>query len=97
MVKITLFSSTAIRRPRHHPAVQMRQRPLGLVQGGGFARQPGLFHGVRAGRDHPETEGHRQAKPTGTLITFKPDPTIFTITTEFKFDMLAIRCGSWPS
>jgi DNA gyrase subunit B len=28
---------------------------------------------------------------TGTLITFKPDPTIFTITTEFKFDMLANR------
>ncbi|MGZ4987654.1 MAG: DNA gyrase subunit B, partial [Limisphaerales bacterium] len=28
---------------------------------------------------------------TGTLITFKPDPTIFTITTEFKFDTLANR------
>src|SRR5258708_38665267 len=28
---------------------------------------------------------------TGTLITFKPDPTIFTITTEFKFDLLANR------
>jgi DNA gyrase subunit B len=28
---------------------------------------------------------------TGTLVTFKPDPTIFTITTEFKFDMLANR------
>jgi DNA gyrase subunit B len=28
---------------------------------------------------------------TGTLITFKPDPTIFTITTEFKFDRLANR------
>ena len=28
---------------------------------------------------------------TGTLITFKPDPTIFTITTEFKFDILANR------
>src|SRR5438132_7102784 len=31
------------------------------------------------------------SKHTGTLITFKPDPTIFTITTEFKFDMLANR------
>src|SRR5438034_1899819 len=28
---------------------------------------------------------------TGTLITFKPDPTIFAITTEFKFDILANR------
>jgi DNA gyrase subunit B len=28
---------------------------------------------------------------TGTLITFKPDPIIFTITTEFKFDILANR------
>ena len=28
---------------------------------------------------------------TGTLITFKPDPTIFTITTEFKFEVLANR------
>ena len=28
---------------------------------------------------------------TGTLITYKPDATIFTITTEFKFDILANR------
>ncbi|MDB6019977.1 MAG: gyrB [Pedosphaera sp.] len=32
-----------------------------------------------------------KSKSTGTLITFKPDPTIFTITTEFKFDILANR------
>jgi DNA gyrase subunit B len=32
-----------------------------------------------------------KSKGTGTLITFKPDPTIFTITTEFKFDQLANR------
>ena len=32
-----------------------------------------------------------QSKHTGTLITFKPDPTIFTLTTEFKFDLLANR------
>ncbi len=32
-----------------------------------------------------------KSKHTGTLITFRPDPTIFTITTEFKFDMLANR------
>src|SRR5882672_10997645 len=30
-------------------------------------------------------------KTTGTLITFLPDPTIFTITTEFKFERLASR------
>ncbi len=28
---------------------------------------------------------------TGTLITFKPDPEIFTQTTEFKFDIIAER------
>lgn len=28
---------------------------------------------------------------TGTLITFKPDPTIFTQTTEFKFSIIAER------
>jgi DNA gyrase subunit B len=32
-----------------------------------------------------------KSQSTGTLITFKPDPTIFTITTEFKFDLLANR------
>jgi DNA gyrase subunit B len=32
-----------------------------------------------------------KSKHTGTLITFKPDPIIFTITTEFKFDLLANR------
>ncbi len=32
-----------------------------------------------------------KSKATGTLITFKPDATIFTITTEFKFDILANR------
>jgi DNA gyrase subunit B len=31
------------------------------------------------------------SKSTGTLITFKPDATIFTITTEFKFEILANR------
>jgi DNA gyrase subunit B len=32
-----------------------------------------------------------KSKHTGTLITFKPDPIIFTLTTEFKFDILASR------
>src|SRR2546421_9933914 len=33
----------------------------------------------------------KNKKNTGTLITFLPDPTIFTITTEFKFERLATR------
>jgi DNA gyrase subunit B len=32
-----------------------------------------------------------KSRGTGTLVTFKPDATIFTITTEFKFDLLANR------
>ncbi len=32
-----------------------------------------------------------KSKHTGTLITFKPDATIFTITSEFKFEHLATR------
>ncbi len=32
-----------------------------------------------------------KSKHTGTLITFKPDATIFTLTTEFKFELLANR------
>jgi hypothetical protein len=32
-----------------------------------------------------------KSKKTGTLITFKPDGTIFTITIEFKFELLANR------
>src|SRR5690348_1837553 len=33
----------------------------------------------------------KNKKTTGTLITFLPDPRIFTITTEFKFERLATR------
>ncbi|MFM8984124.1 MAG: ATP-binding protein, partial [Spartobacteria bacterium] len=33
----------------------------------------------------------KNKKQTGTLITFLPDPTIFTITTEFQFPKLAAR------
>ena len=32
-----------------------------------------------------------KSNSTGTLVTFKPDATIFTITTEFKFEILANR------
>ncbi|MSR66246.1 MAG: DNA topoisomerase (ATP-hydrolyzing) subunit B [Pedosphaera sp.] len=38
---------------------------------------------------HLEVIGKSQS--TGTLITFKPDATIFTITVEFKFELLANR------
>src|SRR4026207_1772785 len=33
----------------------------------------------------------KNTKNNGTLITFLPDPTIFTFTTEFKFERLATR------
>src|SRR5919197_556386 len=33
----------------------------------------------------------KNKRTTGTLITFLPDPTIFTITIEFKFERLATR------
>jgi DNA gyrase subunit B len=33
----------------------------------------------------------KNKKNTGTLVTFLPDPTIFTITTEFKFERVATR------
>ena len=32
-----------------------------------------------------------KSKSTGTLVTFKPDSQIFTITTEFNFNMLSTR------
>jgi DNA gyrase subunit B len=39
-----------------------------------------------------EVVGETQNKQvTGTLVTFLPDPQIFTITTEFKFEILATR------
>ncbi len=43
------------------------------------------------GRTVRKLEVIGKSKHTGTLITFKPDPVIFTITTEFKFDILANR------
>src|SRR3979490_3061148 len=38
----------------------------------------------------------KSKKNTGTLITFVPDPTIFTITTEFKFERLGSRLRELP-
>ena len=46
------------------------------------------------GKTTQKLERHRRGQKqegTGTLITFQPDPTIFTITTEFKFERLATR------
>ena len=37
----------------------------------------------------------KNKKHTGTLITFLPDPTIFTITTEFKFRSSRRVCANW--
>ncbi len=38
-----------------------------------------------------EMGDQRGAGTTGTHITFKPDPTIFTVTTEFRYEILAAR------
>jgi DNA gyrase subunit B len=43
------------------------------------------------GRTVRKLEVIGKSSHTGTLITFKPDAEIFTITTEFKFDLLAHR------
>ncbi len=49
-------------------------------------------HGsLRAASPRTKLKVIGKSKHTGTLITFKPDPTIFTITTEFKFELLANR------
>ena len=62
---------------------------------GSLARRQGLSHGLRARAKRPRNLAVigevKNKKTTGTLITFLPDPTIFTITTEFKFERLATR------
>ncbi len=72
----------------------MRQRPLGLVQGE-VSRDGKVYHmaferGVTTQKLQVIGEV-KNKKHTGTLITFMPDPTIFTITTEFEFAKLAAR------
>ena len=53
---------------------------------------------LRAARPREKLEVIGKSKHTGTLITFKPDPKIFTLTTEFKFEHPGQpRCASWPS
>src|SRR5687767_10663307 len=56
------------------------------------SRDGQVYHmAFERGRTTKHLEVIGTSKSTGTLITFKPDPTIFTITTEFKFDLLANR------
>jgi DNA gyrase subunit B len=47
--------------------------------------------GFERGKTVRKLEVIGKNQETGTMITFKPDATIFTITTEFKFDILANR------
>lgn len=53
----------------------------------------GLVHAMsfEKGKTIQKLEVIGKSKHTGTLVTFKPDAEIFTITTEFKFEILARR------
>ena len=54
--RLQIFRRSARRRR------EMRQRAVGLVQGGGVARREGLPHGVRAREDDGEAQRHRRAE-----------------------------------
>lgn len=49
------------------------------------------YMGFAQGKTTHKLEVIGTSKHTGTLITFKPDATIFTLTTEFKSEILANR------
>jgi DNA gyrase subunit B len=56
------------------------------------SRDEKVYHMAFArGKTTKKLEVIGNSRHTGTLITFKPDSEIFTITTEFKFDLLANR------
>jgi DNA gyrase subunit B len=56
------------------------------------SRDGKVYHmGFERGKTTKKLEVIGKSRHTGTLITFKPDAEIFTITTEFKFDLLANR------
>jgi len=56
------------------------------------SRDQQVYHMAFArGKTTQKLEVIGKSRHTGTLITFKPDAEIFTITTEFKFDLLANR------
>ena len=64
-----------------------------MVQGEVYKR-PGL-HGLCLGKTL-KAQVIGKSKTTGTCITFKPDPTIFTITTEFNRHP-GPSLPNWPS
>ncbi|MDC3296608.1 DNA topoisomerase (ATP-hydrolyzing) subunit B [Balneolaceae bacterium] len=53
----------------------------------------GVIHkmGFEKGFTHTPLVNQGKTDKTGTIITFLPDPTIFTQTTEFKFNIIADR------
>ena len=53
----------------------------------------GVIHkmGFEKGITHTPLVNQGKTDKTGTIITFLPDPTIFTQTTEFKFNIIADR------
>ncbi|MCC7518144.1 MAG: DNA topoisomerase (ATP-hydrolyzing) subunit B [Verrucomicrobiae bacterium] len=56
------------------------------------SRDGKVYHmAFERGKTTKKLEVIGKSRYTGTLITFKPDAEIFTITTEFKFDLLANR------
>jgi DNA gyrase subunit B len=56
------------------------------------SRDGQVYHmAFERGKTTQKLEVIGKSKNTGTLITFKPDATIFTITIEFKFETLANR------
>jgi len=56
------------------------------------SRDGKVYHmAFERGKTTKKLEVIGKSRHTGTLITFKPDAEIFTITTEFKFDLLANR------
>ena len=56
------------------------------------SRDGNVYHmAFERGKTTQKLEVIGKSNSTGTLITFKPDATIFTITTEFKFEILANR------
>ena len=67
-----------------------------MVQGRGFARRPGLLHGVRARRDR-RRNWKSSANPRTPARSSPSSPTrqFSRITTEFKFDILASACANW--
>jgi len=57
-----------------------------------ISRDGKVYHmAFERGKTTKKLEVIGKSRHTGTLITFKPDAEIFTITTEFKFDLLANR------